>query len=69
MKKRFVSMFLVVSMAASMAAGCGGKEESGSTPSDTGGTESTDEEDKGGSHRDPTPPDSPHSARWCPESP
>lgn len=48
MKKRFVSMFLVVSMAASMAAGCGGKEESGSTPSDTGGTESTDEEDKGG---------------------
>ena len=49
MKKRLISIFLTASMVASMAVGCGGKEDSGNAPSNTDGTESTDKEDKGNS--------------------
>ena len=46
MKKKLISMLLVASMAASMAAGCGGKEDSGDTQPNTDGAESTDKDEK-----------------------
>ena len=48
MKKKLISMLLVASMAASMAVGCGGKEDPKDTSSNTDGAESTDKEDMEG---------------------
>lgn len=47
MKKKVIAMLLIASMAAALAAGCGGKEESGDTAGDTAGEENQANEDQG----------------------